>query len=242
MKFSTISNIGRVRSQNQDFYGSVQVEDAKFFIVADGMGGYKGGEVASRLASGAFTDFIKKADRASFDTFLDLQEAAIKYANKMVYQASLEDSEYSDMGTTVVCVCLDYENKLYHVSHVGDSRAYVYKDKTLKQLTRDHSLVNDLLDSGSLTQLEAENFANKSTITRAVGIDNNLRIESRSFEMDTSEIILMVTDGLTNEVSNTEIETIVAQNDSVEDISKNLVELAIQKGGRDNITVTTIKI
>lgn len=242
MKFSTISNIGKVRSKNQDYYGNTQVSDNYFFIVADGMGGYKGGEVASKLATKYFVEYIENNKMEDFDSIVDFQETAIKFANRKVYDFSLVNQEYANMGTTVVCVCLDYKNKTYHVTHIGDSRAYIYTEGSLQLITRDHSLVNDLLDSGSLTETEAENFANKNTITRAVGVSETLKPESRSFDMRDGDVVLLVTDGLTNEVTDEEIETIICQNDTTDEISRNLVDLAIKKGGHDNITVTTILI
>ena len=177
-----------------------------------------------------------------FDSIVDFQETAIKFANKKVYDFSLDNQEYANMGTTVVCVCLDYKNKTYHVTHIGDSRAYIYTEGSLQLITRDHSLVNDLVDSGSITEIEAENFTNKNTITRAVGVSETLKPESRSFDMNKNDIVLLVTDGLTNEVTDEEIETIICQNDNADEISTNLVDLAIKKGGHDNITVTTILI
>lgn len=242
MKFSTISNIGKVRSQNQDYYGNVEIGNQSFFIVADGMGGYKGGEIASRLATKYYIDFIKNADIKSYKSLIDLQEDALKDANLKILELSKTHEEYSNMGTTVVCICLDYEKNTYHITHIGDSRAYTYTNNKLYLLTRDHSLVNDLLDSGSLTQEEALNFDNKSAITRAVGVSESLKPDSRSCDMKAGDYLLMVTDGLTNEVSDTEIESIIMSNNQADIISSNLVDLAIKKGGHDNITVTTIII
>lgn len=242
MKFSTVSNIGKVRSKNQDYYGNTKASDNDFFIVADGMGGYKGGEIASKLATKYFVDFIENNNIEDYNSIVDFQETAIKFANQKVYEFALSNKEYSNMGTTVVCICLDHKNQSYHVTHIGDSRAYIYTEGNLQQITRDHSLVNDLVDSGSITQSEAKNFVNKSTITRAVGVSENLKPDSRSFDMHNGDIVLLVTDGLTNEVTDEEIQSIVAQNDNADEISTNLVDLAIKKGGHDNITVTTILI
>ena len=242
MKFSTISNIGKVRSENQDYYENLELDNYSFFIVADGMGGYNGGEIASKLASKYYIDYIKKADISKFSSIIDLQEEALQKANDKIYSLSKTYEEYSNMGTTVVCVCIDYEKKSYHITHIGDSRAYVYLDNKLQLITRDHSLVNDLIDSGSITEDEAENFANKSTITRAVGVTEKIKPESRSLDMRESDILLMVTDGLTNEVSDEEIEAIISNNSSADQISSSLVDLAIKNGGHDNITVTTILI
>lgn len=144
------------------------------------------------------------------------------------------------MGTTVVCLCIDNKNKVYHLTHLGDSRAYIYRNNHLELLTRDHSLVNDLLDSGSITQDEADNFINKSAITRAVGTEINIVPESKTLDMDKGDIVLMVTDGLTNELTDEKIEEIVKDQSDPYQISTRLIEEAINHGGRDNITVTTI--
>ena len=123
---------------------------------------------------------------------------------------------------------------------MGDSRAYIYRNESLSQLTRDHSLVNDLLDSGSLTEDEAENFINKSAITRAVGTEEKINPDSKSLPMEEGDIVLMVTDGLTNELTDDKIKDIVKANKDPYQISTKLIEAAIDHGGSDNITVTTI--
>lgn len=239
MKFSSITNIGRIRKENEDSFSNVSLNDVDFFIVADGMGGHSKGELASKMAANLFIDYVKGADLSAYDSLLKLQEEAIRYANKEIFSLSCTE-DYDRMGTTVVCLCIDYKNKVYHLSHLGDSRAYIYRDRELKRLTRDHSLVNDLLDSGSLTEDEAENFINKSAITKAVGTEEKIKPDSRSFDMEDGDLVLMVTDGLTNEISDEKIENIVKDKTDPYEISSLLIEEAINNGGRDNITVTTI--
>lgn len=239
MKFSTITNIGKIRKENEDAFSNISLKDLDFFIVADGMGGHSKGELASKLAANLFIEYIKKADIDSYDTYTKLLEEAIFFANEEIYKLSQKEGEIK-MGTTVVCLCIDNKNKVYHLTHLGDSRAYIYKNKNLELLTRDHSLVNDLLDSGSITQDEADNFINKSAITRAVGTEINIVPESKSLDMDKGDIILMVTDGLTNELTDEKIEEIVKDQSDPYLISTRLIEEAINHGGRDNITVTTI--
>lgn len=238
MKYSTITNIGKVRSENEDSFSNISLENLDFFIVADGMGGHSKGELASKMAVKLFIEYIKKADLSSCQSYIDLQENAIRYANSQIYKLSSDDS--IRMGTTVVCLCIDYINRTYHLTHLGDSRAYLYRDGSLRQLTKDHSLVNDLLESGSLTEEEAENFINKAAITRAVGTEENIKPDSKSFAMDDSDLILLVTDGLTNELTDENIEKIVRDEKDPYQISTKLIEEAIENGGRDNITVTTI--
>lgn len=239
MKFSSITNIGRIRKENEDSFSNVSLNDVDFFIVADGMGGHSKGELASQMAANLFIDYVKAADLSAYDSLLKLQEEAIRYANKEIFSLSCTE-DYDRMGTTVVCLCIDHKNKVYHLSHLGDSRAYIYRDRELKRLTRDHSLVNDLLDSGSLTEDEAENFINKSAITKAVGTEEKIKPDSRSFDMEDGDLVLMVTDGLTNEISDEKIENIVKDKTDPYEISSLLIEEAINNGGRDNITVTTI--
>ena len=239
MKFSTITNIGKIRKENEDSFSNTSLGDLDFFIVADGMGGHSKGELASKLATKLFIEYIENSDIESYESYTKLLEDAIFFANEEIYKLSQKEDN-TKMGTTVVCLCIDNKNMVYHLTHLGDSRAYIYKNKTLELLTRDHSLVNDLLDSGSITQDEAANFINKSTITRAVGTESKIVPESKTLDMDKGDIILMVTDGLTNELTDEKIEEIVKEATDPYQISTRLIEEAINHGGRDNITVTTI--
>ena len=241
MKFSTISNIGKRREENEDAYGNISIGDIDFFIVADGMGGHSKGEVASKLASVTYIDFIKNADLSTYESIEDLQEEAISKANDKIYELA-DDSEGRSMGTTVVCLAIDNKNKKYIISHVGDSRAYLFRGGDFIFKTRDHSLVNDLVDSGSLTEDEAKNFINKSAITRAVGTEDELVVDTEVIDMVKGDVLLLFTDGLSNEVADEDIRTVVNDFDDAYEISSKLVELALNKGGHDNITLTTVLI
>ena len=240
MKFSSISNIGKIRKLNEDAYSNISIENYDFFIVADGMGGHSDGDIASSLASTSFVDYIKKSNINDFDDIVSLQTRAIDYANKEV--CKLAEQKREKMGTTVVCVCIDYDMKMAHISHIGDSRVYLYRNEELIQLTRDHSLLNDLIDSGALNEEEANEFVNKSAITRAVGISPNTVADTKSIDISENDLILMATDGLSNELKEEEIIDIIKTNEDVYDISMSLVDAAINAGGRDNITVTTIRL
>lgn len=240
MKFSTISNIGKVRKTNEDSYGNISIENYDFFVVADGMGGHSDGELASSLACTSFTDFIENSKAEDFESIVDFQEKAILYANNEVYKLATEKNE--KMGTTVVCLCIDYKENSLHIAHVGDSRIYLYRASELNQLTKDHSLINELIDSGALNEEEANHFANKAAVTRAVGVSADIMVDNKSLAYEKDDIILLVTDGLTNELEPKDIVEVIKNYDDVFDISMNLVDKAIDKGGRDNVTVTTVKI
>lgn len=240
MKFSSISNIGKVREINEDSYDNISIENYDFFIVADGMGGHSDGELASSLACKAFTNFIKNEKISSYSDVIEFQEEAILSANDQVFELASEKSE--KMGTTIVCTCIDYQNNSYLFSHIGDSRIYLFRDDEFSQITKDHSLLNELLDRGAIKEEEIEDFANKSAVTRAVGVGEIVHADHKSIDVKNGDVILMVTDGLTNEVTDEDIAQIIKDNQDVFDISSNLIEAALNSGGKDNITVTTIKM
>lgn len=240
MKFNSISNIGKVREINEDIYDNISIENYDFFIVADGMGGHSDGELASGLACKSFTNFIKNEDISTYPDVVEFQEEAIFAANDAVFELATEKSE--KMGTTVVCTCIDYRNNSYLFSHIGDSRIYLYRDKELIQITKDHSLLNELLDRGAIKEDEVEDFANKSAVTRAVGVGEIVHADHKIIETKKGDIILMVTDGLTNEVTDDGIVEILDRYNDVFDISSELINAALNSGGNDNITVTTIKM
>lgn len=240
MKFSSISNIGKLRDTNEDSYGNVSTDNYDFFIVADGMGGHSDGELASSLASKSYIDYIKNTRLEDFNSVSDLQDVAISYANEKVFELANKKDE--KMGTTVVCLCLDYREKEYHINHIGDSRLYLYREGELKQVTKDHSLINELIDSGALKEDEAKNFINKNAITRAVGINSTVESDYKSIKIKDNDIIIVATDGLFNEVSDGSIIEIIEENEDPYDISLGLIDAANASGGHDNITVTTIKM
>ncbi|WP_243343617.1 Stp1/IreP family PP2C-type Ser/Thr phosphatase [Anaerococcus sp. AGMB09787] len=241
MKFSTISNIGKHRKLNEDYYGNLEKGDLDFFIVADGMGGHSNGEVASKLASKIYIDFAQNEEIDSYDSYLSFQEEALRRANKEIYNLAASEDGLK-MGTTAVCLIIDKKEKKYYISHLGDSRIYIFRDGEIFYKTRDHSLLNDLLDSGSLTEDEAKNFKNKSAITKAVGIEEEISPESCLVDMKENDKLLIFTDGLSNELDDMEIRAVVNENTDVYEISTKLIKLALDKGGHDNITVTTILI
>lgn len=230
-KFSVITDVGRKRPNNQDSY---YVCD-KWCIVADGMGGHNGGEVASRYA----IEIIKKnlmQESLSIDVLL---KNAIREANTAIYNMSLEDPTLEGMGTTAV-LCYFNGNEAV-VAHVGDSRAYHLSPLGLRQVTSDHSIVQQLIESGTITPGEAENHPQKNLITRAIGTESTIEVDIARFKFSPGDHILLCTDGLTSFVPDNEIERIIRENDT-DKAAGLLVDMANNNGGTDNITIIIIKL
>ena len=236
------SDTGKVREQNQDSYFiSEPLDEVQLFIIADGMGGYNGGEVASSLAVQSAKNYIENnfagADKDK-ESIIQLVGSALEYANMVVYEKSKESDELSEMGTTMD-ICLIYNNKAY-IGHVGDSRIYRIRKEFIRKLTQDHSYVQKLVKDGTITQEEAQHHPQKNMLMKALGwnafVEPDVMI--KGFQKD--DIILMTTDGLTNLVSKDHLfETV--KNENLEQVPKKLVEQAINNGGYDNITVIVIK-
>ena len=218
---------GRVRRRNEDAF----VLDPPLFAVADGMGGAQAGEVASRLAAAAFREY-HEADELAPDERL---QAIIQEANRRIYERALADSDVSGMGTTVTSALLT-GGKLT-VGHVGDSRAYRIRNGELEQLTEDHSLVGDLMRSGRLTPEEADAHPQRSVITRALGTDPEVSIDTISVEAEPGDLFLLCSDGLTTMVADEEILGILAAAPTLDDAARELVRAANTGGGEDNVTV-----
>ena len=235
------TDIGKAREMNQDcLYIPKSEEDLNLYIVADGMGGYKGGEIASNLAIASSRNYIEnnfadiKKDRESI---IKLIQDAIIYANMVVCEKAKEEPELENMGTTLE-ICLIYGNKMY-IGHVGDSRIYRIRKNIIRKLTRDHSYVEKLINDGTITREEAQNHPKKNMLLKAVGISAFIEpdVTVKGFLKD--DIILIATDGLTNMVPDEQIYKIIQENIN-KDIAKKLVEEANNQGGYDNITAVVI--
>lgn len=227
MKMYGATDIGLVRETNQDnFYIDKSV---KWAVVADGMGGHNGGETASSLA----VEEIKK----SMAQGVGLKES-ISNANTLVYRTSVENPELSGMGTTVV-LCEILGGRV-NVAHVGDSRAYLYRDGKLKQITKDHSIVQQLIDSGTITEEQALYHPQRNLITRAVGTEKNILVDYETLEIFENDYILICSDGLSSYVEESKIVNIIENTKSGETVEK-LIEAANNSGGKDNVTVVLIK-
>lgn len=225
--FGAMSDKGVVRSNNEDSY---KIGDG-YAIVADGMGGHKKGEVASKMAVDIISDFItaKKCGPVQ----------AIEVANKEIFKKG-ESPEFSGMGTTAVVCILDEDKAL--IANVGDSRGYIFKDGKLRQVTKDHSLVQKLIDDGEITEAEAERRADKSVILRAVGADKDVKVDVFENDTEKGDIVLLCSDGLTNCVSSDDISRILGQDSSPQKKAEELVNAANLNGGVDNITAVLLEL
>lgn len=235
------TDVGKARDMNQDYYYiSPENEELKLYILADGMGGYKGGEVASKLATistknyieSNFSNIIKEKEEIQ-----NLIKNAMEYANMVVYEKSKEDEELDGMGTTLE-VCLIYNNKVY-IGHVGDSRIYRIRNDIMRKLTNDHSYVEKLVKDGTITKEEAVNHPKKNMLTKALGCTVFVEpdITVKGFIKD--DIILMCSDGLTNMIKEEEIYNIIKEDYKL--AAQRLIEKANENGGYDNITAIIIK-
>jgi PPM family protein phosphatase len=226
------TDAGRKRRRNEDSF----VVDPPLFVVADGMGGAQAGEVASRLAAAAFREF-HEADE------LDSEErvrAIIREANRRIYERARSDAEVSGMGTTVTAALL--AGAQVSIGHVGDSRAYLVRDGRLEQLTEDHSLVGDLMRSGRISPEEAEIHPQRSVITRALGTDPEVDVDTFTVDASPGDVFLLCSDGLTTMVADDDILTIVADTSALDDAAKALVKAANRSGGEDNVTVVLFAV
>lgn len=234
------TDIGKAREKNQDYYYvSEENDEPKIYILADGMGGYKGGEVASKLA----TDSVKKYIQSNFDSIIKDKESilkliasAVEYANMVVYEKSKETQELEGMGTTLE-VCLIYNNKAY-IGHVGDSRVYRIRKEVIRKLTKDHSYVQQLIEDKKITREEAKTHPKKNMITRALGCTPYVEPDLRARNFEKGDIFILCSDGLTNMVDEKQIYEII--NEDIQKAAERLVDEANQAGGYDNITVIII--
>jgi serine/threonine protein phosphatase PrpC len=227
---TALSHAGRKRRRNEDAW----VCRPPIFAIADGMGGARGGEIASRVAANALEEDVD-------GTGEDRVVALIQRANKRVFERAAEDSDASGMGTTITVALVD--DGVVWFGHVGDSRAYLIRDHKVDQLTEDHSLVAELVRSGRLSPEEAEIHPQRSVITRALGTDLDVDVDSFSVEAKPGDLFLICSDGLTSMIDDETILGIVEQRrDDLTAVAKELVAAANRSGGEDNITVVFFEI
>jgi PPM family protein phosphatase len=227
-----LSDIGNTRKINEDFVGFYEDNDIGIYIIADGMGGHNAGEVASKLAVETAISYIKSLN--SVDDMENVLIDSIKVANTKIFELAKMNEGLVGMGTTIT-VCLVRGGKMV-VANVGDSCCYIMKYNGITKVTKDHSLVQQLIDEGSITEEEAATHPNKNIITRALG--TNISVEIDTFKIDLSDIkkVILCTDGLSNLVNISEMYDVILNNNNA-DSCRMLVDLSKLKGGRDNISV-----
>jgi PPM family protein phosphatase len=230
-RVAAVTDPGRTRRHNEDSY----VIEPPLFAIADGMGGAQAGEVASGLATAALKE--GQADAGGQQRIADL----IQEANRRVYDRSSSDPNTSGMGTTITVALVEDDHVAF--GHVGDSRAYLIRDASMEQLTEDHSLVNELLKTGKLSREEAETHPQRSVITRALGTDPDVDVDTFSVRAENGDLFLLCSDGLTDMVSEESILDLVERHrDDIDGALRALVKEANRGGGQDNITVVAFEI
>lgn len=242
MIVGAVSDIGLRREDNQDSMFASSDEEFPLFIVADGMGGHNAGDIASFMAVEGIVKYLKNYyDKLnSVKNIKTLIREAVEHVNKEIYLESFEVPEYYGMGTTITLAYI-YKSKVF-IGHVGDSRAYFIHNNEIKQITEDHTLVNELIKNGSITPAEAINHPQKNMITRAIGTSSNIEMDFYTIDIRKEDIFILCSDGLSNMVGEDNILEIVNKyNNCMNEICNSLVELAKTNGGKDNITVIGIK-
>ena len=233
------SNIGMVRSDNQDSYLIDTLDNGvAYAVVCDGMGGASGGKTASITAVNSFSECISKIDLDMAESELEgFFNNAVNNANNEIYEKSIS-TDLHGMGTTLVAAVIIGE-KVY-VINIGDSRCYLLRDDSLKRITKDHSAVQELVDRGFLTEKQAKNHPNKNIITKALGVEKDVECDIFTFDIFKNDILLLCSDGITNYIDDLEIPFEILK--SPETAPHHLIELANSRGGADNSTVVIIKI
>ncbi len=241
MKIASKTDIGKVRSTNQDSFAAGELNDGTAWaVVCDGMGGANGGNIASANAVTIVSEYISSSYHEGMDSnsLRTLLQSALYGANVRLYDMANKIESLSGMGTTVVVTIVS--NGVAHIAHAGDSRAYIIHDGELSQITRDHSVVQTMVDKGQITEEEAKNHPNKNVITRALGVGEEVDIEYNEIPFQNDDCILICTDGLTNFVTHDDIERVVEEYD-FDEYPQVLIDMANENGGGDNITVVALK-
>ncbi|HAR85306.1 MAG TPA: Stp1/IreP family PP2C-type Ser/Thr phosphatase [Clostridium sp.] len=229
------TDVGNKRTFNEDSVGYYEEEDFGIFVIADGMGGHNAGEVASRIAIDTIIEYVinHKKDRSEEE----ILNEAILSANRKIYRESLLNESCNGMGTTIVGAFVRGNNLT--MVNIGDSRGYILKDGQLVKVTKDHSLVQELLDNGTITNEEAKNHPNKNVITRALGTNPVVTADYYSLDIRGVSKILLCSDGLTNEVSEEDIFRVLQGYNGNQCME--LINMSKKNGGRDNISIIIFK-
>jgi serine/threonine protein phosphatase PrpC len=249
IKIAEITDTGKVREHNEDAIGSNS--ELGLLVLADGMGGYNAGEVASGIAVQTITELAAEGavreERNDLDAETGLMRQtivlrdAISRANKIIFQTAQSQTHCEGMGTTLVAAMF-FDNKI-SVAHVGDSRAYRLRNNKFEQLTLDHSLLQELVDRGFYSEEEAQRSTNRNYVTRALGVEPTVEVEVQEYEALPDDIYLLCSDGLPDMVEDEDIHlTISTFNASLDVVGQQLVQLTNDHGGRDNVSVMLAQV
>lgn len=239
-----LSDIGLVRQRNEDVWAELPKE--KIYVLADGMGGHPAGDVASTETVSYFCELMRKLLSEQNTNEVGLQEmgfaikSGIEFVNQMIYEMGKKDENLRGMGTTLCCLHFHPKGLIY--AHVGDSRIYRLRKGEFVQLTKDHSLLRELVDLGHLSEREAKDYLYKNIITKAVGTEPFVTPSVNSTEITAKDIYLMCTDGLSDLLSRDEIKEVLDHNDDIKCMAEALIQRAKDRGGPDNITVVLIEV
>lgn len=248
MIYNCDSHVGKVRKNNEDYCMGeiIQTEDdcIGIFALADGMGGHKKGEVASKIAVDSIIDFLKENILKSCGIKMDYLDDVIKqgynYANQKIFDKVSEDSSCEGMGTTLV-VAVIYKDDMI-MANVGDSRGYLLHNDEFRRITRDHSVVEELVNANLITKEEARVHPRRNQITRAMGAEEIIIVDIFREKVEKGDMILLATDGLTGCVGDEDIKNIIKQDKDIKEICEDLINQANDNSGKDNISVILSKI
>ena len=237
------TDTGKIRQHNEDDAGIFKGKDEFILaVVADGMGGHLAGDVASKIAVKAMGEKWNEAETiptAPSDCEKWLIEQILS-VNSKIYDHAQAHEECQGMGTTIVCAL--FTGKTVSVAHIGDSRCYLLQDDDFVQVTEDHSLVNELVRTGEISREDAEHHPRKNVLTKALGTDQSVSIDTRSFDIEPGDKLLLCSDGLTNKVEGTELKDILQSDSAPQEKVNLLVDKANQNGGEDNITAVLLEL
>jgi serine/threonine protein phosphatase PrpC len=244
-----VTDVGKVRDHNEDAIGAQP--DIGLWVLADGMGGYNAGEVASGIAVKTIIDLVTKACKTEKRSEIEsgtgymrqtiVLRDAIHRANKVINQTAQSQPQCEGMGTTLVA-SLFYDNKV-SIAHVGDSRMYRLRDNRFEQITMDHSLLQELVDRGFYSQEEAQRSTNRNYVTRALGVEANVEVEVQEIDVQKGDYFLMCSDGLPDMVEDEDIHlTISTFSNDVRTVGEQLIKLTNDNGGRDNVSVVLVRV
>lgn len=243
MKGYTITDIGKVRSENQDCVRFIQNARPYFGVLSlcDGMGGANAGSLASSIALNSYTERITEhlSNKKKNDSLSEIVCDSVSYANQTVYERSKDDPNCNGMGTTLVSAII--VGKTCCIVNIGDSRAYYISDGKILQVTRDHSLVEEMVRKGAITRDQAKIHPQRNLITRALGIEESVMGDIFFPEVKRNDLLLLCSDGLSNTVTDDEILKIIQKNKALDAIGNTLLELALSRGAPDNVTIGILR-